>query len=457
MNVEELKKLAREALNQAKTLTKEWEGRESEMPKDVADQIAAALGKVDELRAKINIAENLANNEAFLAEGQGTKAAHLGWRKTAPGEGEALVDPQSWREMEIKTFELDPRLGTIIPATRKLRFHIPEAVMIKGYESAFEAYIRKGFGNIGPNDRKTLMEGVDSAGGHLVPEQLNLELIRKTATAATVRANARVVQTSRDIASWPKLHYTDDDKYTSGVRLTWTGETPASETQHRATDPVFGLYQITVHTAMASLPLTNDFLEDAAFDVSSLASDLFAEAFILGENDAFWNGDGAVKPLGLLAKVDQADGPKSINSGDASSLTADGVIDIAYSIPSQYDRNSKWFFNKQTEKEIRKLKDDTGQYLWPVVSQVGNLGAAPRELLGYPVVRDEFIPGVEAGEYPIVFGDLSGYLIVDRVGLSVQRLDERYAEKNITVLLARKRVGGMLVQPWRVRVQKVAA
>ena len=73
------------------------------------------------------------------------------------------------------------------------------------------------------------------------------------------------------------------------------------------------------------------------------------------------------------------------------------------------------------------------------------------------IVREQFMPDMTTDAHPIVFGDLRGYLVLDRVGLSLQRLDELYAETDITVLLARRRVGGQLIEPWRVKAQKVAS
>ncbi len=457
MDVKQLRESYKGLINQATALANQWKGKEDQMPKEVSDQIDGFLGQADEVKVKIDMGERLEKGETYLNESAGTVGAHLtGWRKAGPGEGLMEVDPQAWRELEIKTWAVDVQTGTIVPEVRKVRYNVPEAVQKKEYPAAFEAYLRKGLGDMGPNDRKTLAEGTDSAGGFTVPEDYHAELIRKIATNTTVRPNARVVQTSRDIAKWPKVHYTTDDKYTSGVRLTWTGEQPASATTHRATDPVFGLYTIPVHTAMASLPLTNDLIEDSAFDLVGLSSDMLAEAFALGENDTFWNGNGITRPLGILAQVD-GDGPASVVSGTAATLTADGVINLAYALPAQYERMAKWYFSKATEKVIRELKDDQKNYLWPVWPQVGNFAPAPREILGYPTIRDEFMPAIAANAYPIVFGDLTGYLVLDRVGFSLQRLSELYAETNITVLLARKRVGGMTVQPWRIKAQKVSA
>lgn len=462
LEISELQKLATAEVTAAQALQTKWKGRESEMSKEDDDKIAAHLGKFDEYKARIELAQRMHAADEFLNAPAGTKAAQF--RPASPGEGALPVDPLAWREVEYDAWAVNT-LGMVVPIKKKYRFHTPLTQkgkdFPKEYHSAFNAYLQKGERNLGPNDYKTLSEGVDSAGGFTTPEDYHVELIKKMMTMATVRANARVVTTSRDIAKWPRINYTTDDLYTSGVRLTWTGETPASATTHRVTDPVFGLYTIPVHTAMASMPITNDLLEDSAFDIASISSDLMAEAFTLGENDAFWNGNGLARPQGILSQVG-GNGPASVISQETSTLTPAGLIALAYALPSQYERNAKFYFRKATEQTIRGLRSDsgagagTGDFLWPIIPQVGNFGANPRELLGYPTVRDEFVPAIAASAYPIAFGDLSGYLVLDRVGFSVQRLTEVYAETNITLLLARKRVGGQLVEPWRVKAQVIS-
>lgn len=450
----DLRKQYKSFIDAATAKAAEYKGKD--IPEAVAAEIDSTLGKADEVKARIGMVERLAAGQDYSSEPGDVKAAHLGWRDAGPTEGLAAIDSKSWRELEIDTVVIDPIFNMPVPTKRKVRFHVPLAVQAKGYAPAFEAYARRGYSNIGSADQKTLVEGTDQAGGFLVPEDYHVELIRKIATMATVRANARVVSTSRDIAKWPKVSYTADDRYTSGVRMTWTGESPASASTHRVVDPVFGLYAIPIHTAMASMPLSNDFLEDSAFDVVGVSSDMLAEAFALGENDAFINGSGSGRPAGLLSSVD-GDGPASVVSGTAATLTADGLVDLAYALPAQYERNAKWYMAKSTEKAVRKLKSTDNEYLWPIVSSVGNFGPNPRDLLGFPTVREEAIPAVGAGTFPIIYGDMMGYLVVDRVGFSIQRLSELYAETNITLLLARKRVGGQAVEPWRLKVQKVSA
>lgn len=443
-------------LAEAQTLQAEWEGKTDPMPAEVSEKVTKALGEFDAFKAQLDLANRVAAGDDFMNTPGASKTAGTDWRQAAPGEGDAPVDEKSWREIEVKSVRVDPFLGVPIVESKTVRYHVPLTVQKKGYQPAFENYLRKGMNDLGPQDRKTLSEGTDSAGGFLVPEDYQTELIKKIATNATIRSRARVGTTSRDIAKWPKIHYTTDDKYTSGVRVTWTGESPTSSTVHRVTDPVFGLYSIPVHTCMASLPLYNDLIEDSAFDVVGVSSELLAEAFTLGENDTFINGSGIGRPMGILTQVD-GDGPASVASGTAATLTADGLINLAYALPAQYEANAAWVFRKATEQVIRKLKDSSKNYLWPVISSMGNFAPAPKELLGFPTLRDEFMPAIADSAYPIIFGDLRGYLVLDRVGISVQRLSEIYAETNITLLLARKRLGGQTIEPWRMKVQKVSA
>lgn len=443
-------------LNEAQSLQAEWEGKTDPMPAEVAEKISKSFGEFDAFKAQLDLANRITDGEDFMNTPGESKTADVDWRQSAPGEGDAPVDEKAWREIEVKSVRVDPFLRVPIVDTKTIRYHVPLAVQKKGYQPSFESYLRKGTGEMGPQDRKTLSEGTDSAGGFLVPEDYQAELIKKIATNATIRSRARVGTTSRDIAKWPKLHYTTDDKYTSGVRITWTGEAPTSSTVHRVTEPVYGLYSIPIHTCMASLPMYNDLIEDAAFDVVGMSSELLAEAFTLGENDTFINGSGIGRPMGILTQVD-GDGPASVVSGTAATLLADGVIDLAYALPAQYEANAIWLMAKATEKVIRKLKDTTNNYLWPVIGQGGNFAPAPKELLGFPTLRDEFMPAIAANAYPILFGDLRGYLVLDRVGISIQRLSELYAETNITLLLARKRLGAQTIEPWRMKAQKVSA
>jgi len=273
-------------------------------------------------------------------------------------------------------------------------------------------------------------------------------------TLTQMRANARLSTTSRDVQVWPKITYTTDDNYTSAVRLTWSGEAPASSLTIRASDPGFGLYSIPVHTAMASVPLTNDLLEDSAVDVNGIVTDLFAEAFALGEEQAFVSGTGIGQPMGIFSEIG-TNGPSSITTINVGAIAGDDLIKVYYALPVQYRQNAKWMLSSPSMQAVELLKDSQNRYL--ISSLINASLAMPQfdSIKGKEILIDEFTPTIASNNYPILFGDFQGYLIVDRVGLTVQKLQELYAELNLTLLLGRKRVGGYCIQPWRLRGLKI--
>lgn len=435
---------------EAKRLGAEYAGREQEMPADTMAAIDAQLGKADEVKARMDLAQRMQAGDAFLNEPAGVSVTQSTFREAGPNEGNAPVDVKAWRSMKVAT----------LFGEREFRYHVPLTVQAKDYVPAFESYLRKGFEMMGPNDRKTLIEGQDTAGGFTVPEDFQAELIKKIATDAMIRSLARVVQTSRDIVSWPRVNYTSDDKYTSGVRLTWSGEQPSSSTAHRVTDPVFGKINIPVHTAMASLPLSNDLIEDSVFDVVGLASDLMGEAFALGEDDAFINGNGSGRPMGILAEVN-GNGPAYVVSGTNGALSTSGdahsgnrLLDLYYAVPSQYRRRGVWIANSGTLKEIDNLVDAQKRPILQALTTGSVATGEPSVIKGRPIIVDEFMPDLATDAYSVAFGDVSSYIVLERVALAVQRLLEVDAQSNNVILLARRRVGGYLAEPYRMKVLK---
>jgi HK97 family phage major capsid protein len=421
------------------------------MPKEVADQVNQFLGEADEIKLQIDLERRVGEGQKFSEDpAEAPKAAHHGWRKAGPDEGNFEIDPKAWHETEVLT-----------PAgMKKLRFHVPLAVQKKEYAPAFEAYMRKGSSRgLSPNDFKTLSEGADSAGGFLVPVDVQTELIRKTATMAIIRGLARIVNTSRDVVSWPKKIYTTDDKYTGPERITWTGEIPSSTSVHLVTDATYGQVDIPINTAMASQPVSNNLIEDSAFDVMSIVNQDLAEAFALGEDDAFINGDGISKPMGILTQVDVAGkGPASVLSGASGAVAADGLIDLWGALPSQYSGpNTRWVMSTATLVDIKQLKDGDNRYLLDAMS-TGNLQSPIAQILiDRPILRDEFMPAVAGGAYPIIFGDFGGYIIADRVGFSVMVSRELLMRTNQTLVVGRKRVGGQIAEEYKLKVQKITA
>lgn len=329
----------------------------------------------------------------------------------------------------------------------------------RDYKDAFRTYLRKGTRGLSSPQIKVIQEGEDEGGGYLVPGDVLARLLDHKPTPTRVLARTTQITTGRDRVSVPRVNYDSDEIYTTGVRVTSTGEIPASSTVHRVTEPLFGRVTIPVHTYMMSLPITNDMLEDTDFPLISWVSGKFRETIDLTREDKVINGDGINHPLGLLAAPGTDGHPKWIGSGSATDLTEQGLIDIGFSIPEQYDENAVFVFNKRSAgKQIGSMRDGENRLVWntgALDNGLSNATTKAHRLLNYDQIYSAFMPDVAANAYPLILGDLSGYITVNRIGFSIQVLNEVEAQMNQKVILGRMRFGGGIAEPWKIKIQKV--
>ena len=118
----------------------------------------------------------------------------------------------------------------------------------------------------------------------------------------------------------------------------------------------------------------------------------------------------------------------------------DGLLNAKYSLKGQYWNRADWIFHRDAMKQISKLKDGEGQYLWRESVRDGE----PDRLLGRPIMMSEYAPNTfTTGLYVGILGDFSNYWIADAVDMQVQVLKELYAETNQTGYIGRLSTDGM--------------
>jgi HK97 family phage major capsid protein len=416
----------------------------------------ALMGEVKELKGKYTEAVELEREAEETAQfANGLKSNPVNLRHDSQGKvGEASLEgfqPAGTTVVDRKNLAVVYEEGELGLDQKTL-----SAISTMDYKRSFRNYLRKGINGVSSNELKTLQEGVDAQGGFLVPDDVMAKIIQRKPTPTRLASRVMSLQTSRDRLLIPKVNYTSDNIYTTGIRVTFTGEVPASSTAHRVTDPVFGQIGIPVHTAMLSMPLTNDMVEDSAFPIVSWSADKFQETIELLKDNMIVNGSGLGQPMGILANPGGADQPDIVVTGSAAALTADGLIDLSYSLPEQYDENAAFYLNKTNAgKAIAKLKDSNNRYLFGTGLQDSGIASArPKELLGYDYAFSAFMPDIAANAYPVIFGDLSGYYLVNRIGFSIQVLREVGAEQNEIRLLGRIRLGGQVAEEFKLKIQK---
>ena len=292
--------------------------------------------------------------------------------------------------------------------------------------------------------KATMVEAIDDLGGYVVPVDFQLEVIRRIVGMTVMRGRARVQPTSRDKVEIPVMAG-GDDQYTTNVRVTWVSETPVAGTAD--TNLTFGVEVISVYDVMAETYLSRNVVEDGAVDLVTELTTAFAEASAIDEDNRFLTGDGDGKPDGILINgLTPATGVSVVNSGSATGLTADGLIDSEYEIPTQYRQNCVWITARRSVRDMRKLKGGDGHYLWGRPE----LSGQPASFDGFEIAEQEAMPAVGASAYPVLFGDPSGYRIVDRIGMTVERyLDSGTARQNLILYIMRRRLGGKLTHPER--------
>lgn len=306
------------------------------------------------------------------------------------------------------------------------------------YKKAFWAQARSRAGAT-PEVRNDLQVGTDSEGGYLVPDEYEHTLVQSLNEENFIRAHARVITTSNGLHKIPVV--------AAHGTAAWMEE----EDAYTASDETFGQVNLDAHKVGTLIKVSEELLQDAAFDLEAYMTDEFTRRIGDKEEDAFLNGNGTHKPTGILNATGGAE--VGVTTASATAITADEIIDLFHSLKAPYRKNAIWVLNDSTVKAIRKLKNGAGEYLWQPAIKDGEVNT----ILGRPYFTSAFAPEIEAGAKVIAFGDFDYYWIGDRQGISFKRLNELYAGNGQVGFLASKRLDGKLVLPEAVKVLQMKA
>ncbi len=135
-----------------------------------------------------------------------------------------------------------------------------------------------------------------------------------------------------------------------------------------------------------------------------------------------------------------------------TAINIDAVTDFLYGLGAPYRQNATWHMSSLTAAMIAKIKDADGRPIWRESLIVGQ----PSTLLGRPVEIGQGMPAPSAGNLAIAFEDFKvGYLINGRFGSRILR--DSYTNKPHVNFYVTKRVGGGVLDPFAIRLLKVAA
>ena len=277
--------------------------------------------------------------------------------------------------------------------------------------------------------------GTDSLGGYAVPFQLDRNILKIERDRNIMRQLC-----SSQSVSTPDTHWNVD---LGGTETGWVGELTA---RTNTNVPTLTRANITWGEIYANPKASYRLLDDAEFNVEAWYSQSVAEAFADKCEEAFLTGDGDDKPKGILSYdfVATADASRDFGKFQqitSTTLTADAIIDLYYSLRQVYrGNNTAWLMNPSTIQALRKLKDGNQNYIWVDNIANGMVGT----LLGRPVYESRFMPEfTTAGKKAILFGDFKkAYTIFDLHGLRIVR--DVVTDKTSVQFYTSKRVGNMV-------------
>lgn len=274
-----------------------------------------------------------------------------------------------------------------------------------------------------------LQEGVDADGGYLVPEEYDSRLIdvldeenimRHLGTRITTSGDHKInIAATKPAAAWIE----------EGGALSFGEAT-------------FSQILLDAHKLHVAIKVTEELLYDNAFGLENYIITQFGKALANAEEDAFLNGDGVGKPLGLFAEA----GGGHIVEALTAALKADDIINLVYALKRPYRKSASFIINDKNIAALRKLKDNNGAYLWQPSLQAGE----PDRLFGYAVHTSAYAP-----ENAIAFGDYKYYNIGDRGTRSFKQLTEPFAGNGMIGYVAKERVDGKLILPEAVQILKL--
>ncbi len=311
------------------------------------------------------------------------------------------------------------------------------------HKSAFIKYLRKGTeSELAKYEAKSLSASSAEDGGYLVAPTISKQIVASLEANSVMRKLASVETISSDSLDI----LSDQGDFEAG----WVTE----EEERKNTDHAkIKRSKIFVHEIFAQPKATQKLIDDASVDVGKWIVDKISSAFTKVESNSFIYGDGQNKPFGILQDKKQLNGGtiERINSQKEGEVTAESLIELYYSLDSEYAAKAKFLMHRHVIQQIRQLKCPiSGQYLW----SPGLSAGASDCILGAEIVESPDMPIPAKEAEVVIFADFSSaYKIVDRQDIRILR--DPFTEKPFVKFYATKRVGGRIINDKAAKILKI--
>lgn len=276
------------------------------------------------------------------------------------------------------------------------------------YKSAFRAMLENR-GVVPSEFRATLQKAVSTQGGYLVPIEYETKIVKKLYDANIMRQLGTVTRTTSQV---------DIPIEGNLPTFSWISELGTYGT----TDLTVGQVVLGAYKLGGVVTISEELIADAFLDIGDYVADRSGLSAGFSEEAAYVVGDGNGKPTGVLTTI--AASGVTQTSAVSGKVSTDDLLTLFYGLPRPFRKNASYVVADSVIASISSQKASTaGTYLWQPSLTLG----APDLYHGKPIYTSDFLAAVAAGSVSALFGDFSYYQIVDRVGWSMQLLDQLFA------------------------------
>jgi HK97 family phage major capsid protein len=286
--------------------------------------------------------------------------------------------------------------------------------------------------NRGISVTKAQGEGVDSAGGFLVPEELMANIIVLREQFGVFRQECQVVPMGSDTLNWPRR--------TGGLTAFFTGENTAVTESQASWDNI----NLTAKKCGVLTRMSTEIEQDAVIAIADWLVGEMAYAFASREDDCGFNGDGTSTYGGMrgttVIAVDSSHtfGKFQSTSATLGSIVLKDLTSLMGLLPQYAITNAKWYMSQQMfYTVVANLLAAAGGNRLDILSQ-----GIEKRLLGFPVAIAQKLPisAPGSGLVQMHFGDLTkAAMMGERRGVTIKRSDHRYFENDQIGLLGTER------------------
>ena len=317
------------------------------------------------------------------------------------------------------------------------------------YNEAFWNMMR---GNNSLEVRDALSVGVDQNGGFTVPDEFEHQLIQALEENNIFRTLAKTIHTNSGTRTTPIT--------TDSGTASWIEEGAAIQ----ESDMSFAQETLSAYKLGCMIKVSNELLNDSAFNIAAHIAQRFGVRFGNAEEDAFINGTGPSanpqttpsQPTGILTSLTPTAGNTTAN---AQTVHFDNIYKLYYSLKSPYRRKAAFLCNETLLLQLMLIKDKNDNYIWKPGLEAGK----PDTILGRPIYTSGYMPAItgnatqDKNKKVLLFGDFSYYWIADRQSRTLKRLNELYAVTDQVGFIGTQRVDGKLILPEAMQVMALGS